>query len=222
MPPELGTSPATTPVTFADVEESGYMELLRAHPDAGYGDMETLFRCAMNEAGVDGRAGAARALRLLSGVCSLRLAPEDKTAVYRRMVDFDSGGGSMQREHLGAGEVAVLARLVDGIAHPALRARLADLVERKEMERECGYGVTLAVHAIPCDKSGPNLRNEVAHGLATRDLCESAHALYAWWLVLQLVAKTCAAAIATTPDGSHRCAGAGLPAGAMDAGGEAA
>jgi hypothetical protein len=46
-----------------------------------------------------------------------------------------------------------------------------------------------------CDKSGPNLRNEVAHGLATQDLCESAHALYAWWLILQLVAETYAAAI---------------------------
>lgn len=57
------------------------------------------------------------------------------------------------------------------------------------------HGLTLAIHAIMRDKSGPNLRNEVAHGSASQELCESAHALYAWRLILQLVEETYAAAV---------------------------
>lgn len=63
------------------------------------------------------------------------------------------------------------------------------------MAGEFGDGLTLAVHAVMCDWAGPNLRNDVAHGLANEEACESAHALYAWWLILQLVTETCDAAI---------------------------
>lgn len=81
---------------------------------------------------------------------------------------------------------------------------LGALVERAEMELEFGYGLTLAIHALMCDKSGPNLRNEIAHGLAGSDLCDSPYALYAWWLILQLVTETYGAAIAdaASADGS--------------------
>lgn len=63
------------------------------------------------------------------------------------------------------------------------------------MAEEFGDGLTLAIHAIMCDRAGPNLRNDVAHGLADEEACDSAHALYAWWLVLQLVTQTYAAAL---------------------------
>ena len=63
------------------------------------------------------------------------------------------------------------------------------------MAEEFGAGLTLAIHAIMCDRAGSNLRNDVAHGLADEEVCNSAFALYAWWLVLQLVTETFAAAI---------------------------
>jgi hypothetical protein len=75
-----------------------------------------------------------------------------------------------------------------------LEVGLSSLVERKEMERVFGYGLTLAIHALMCDRAGPNLRNDVAHGLAGPEVFESAAALYTWWLILQLVVDTCGAA----------------------------
>jgi hypothetical protein len=76
-----------------------------------------------------------------------------------------------------------------------MEVALGSLVERPQMAEEFGDGLTLAIHAVMCDRAGPNLRNDVAHGLADEEACESAHALYAWWLVLQLVTETCAAAM---------------------------
>lgn len=76
-----------------------------------------------------------------------------------------------------------------------MEVALGSLVERPQMAEEFGDGLTLAIHAVMCDRAGPNLRNDVAHGLADEEACESAHALYAWWLVLQLVVETCAAAM---------------------------
>jgi hypothetical protein len=76
-----------------------------------------------------------------------------------------------------------------------MEVALGSLVERSQMAEEFGDGLTLAIHAIMCDRAGPNLRNDVAHGLADEDKCDSAHALYAWWLILQLVTETCAAAM---------------------------
>jgi hypothetical protein len=74
-----------------------------------------------------------------------------------------------------------------------LEVGLSKLLERKEMEGAFGYGLTLAIDALMCDRAGPNLRNDVAHGLAAPEVFESAAALYTWWLILQLVVETCAA-----------------------------
>lgn len=83
-----------------------------------------------------------------------------------------------------------------------MEVALGSLVERPQMAEEFGDGLTLVIHAVMCDRAGPNLRNDVAHGLADEEACESALALYAWWLILQLVTETCAAAMdtSTSPD----------------------
>lgn len=72
---------------------------------------------------------------------------------------------------------------------------LSRLIERPQMVEEFGKGLTLSIHAIMCDRAGSNLRNDVAHGLADEALCESELAVYAWWMVLQIVVETCAAAL---------------------------
>lgn len=76
-----------------------------------------------------------------------------------------------------------------------MEVALASLLERPQMAEEFGDGLTLAIHALMCDRAGSNLRNDVAHGLADEELCDSPFALYAWWLVLQLVTETFAAAM---------------------------
>jgi hypothetical protein len=100
-----------------------------------------------------------------------------------------------------------------------MEVALGSLVERPQMAEEFGDGLTLAIHAVMCDRAGPNLRNDVAHGLADEEACESAHALYAWWLVLHLVTETCAAAMDSAggpdpaaPAGVHPGAGSGQAA----------
>jgi hypothetical protein len=93
--------------------------------------------------------------------------------------------------HVLQGAEALTAHHKDGLD---MEVALASLLDRPQMAEEFGDGMKLAIHAIMCDRAGPNLRNDVAHGLVNEEACESAHALYAWWQVLQLVTETAAAA----------------------------
>jgi hypothetical protein len=99
-----------------------------------------------------------------------------------------------------------------------MEVALGSLVGRPEMVQEFGGGLTLAVHALMCDPAGPNLRNDVAHGLADEAVCESAHALYAWWLILQLVTETCVAAMEAAAREGHGAASENDEASGEDAG----
>lgn len=74
-----------------------------------------------------------------------------------------------------------------------MEVALASLLDRPQMAEEFGEGLTIAIRAIMCDQAGSNLRNDIAHGLADEELCSSPFALYAWWMVLQLVVETFAA-----------------------------
>ncbi|WP_169444538.1 DUF4209 domain-containing protein [Massilia niastensis] len=91
------------------------------------------------------------------------------------------------------GAEALTAHHKDGLD---MEVALTRLVDRPQMAEEFGDGSKLDIHAIMCDRAGPNLRNDLAHGLANEEACESAHALYAWWVVLQLITETAAAAAA--------------------------
>ncbi|WP_248587826.1 DUF4209 domain-containing protein [Dickeya zeae] len=74
-----------------------------------------------------------------------------------------------------------------------MEVALTSLLGRPQMIEEFGEGITLAIEAIMCDQAGSNLRNDIAHGLADENLCSSPFAIYAWWMVLQLVVRTFAA-----------------------------
>ena len=50
-----------------------------------------------------------------------------------------------------------------------------------------GEDLTYEIKALFCDPMGPNLRNNVAHGLLNDQQANSVEAVYAWWLGLQLV-----------------------------------
>jgi len=93
--------------------------------------------------------------------------------------------------HVLQGAEALTAHHKDGLD---MEVALANLIDRPQMVEEFGDGLKLAIQAVMCDRAGPNLRNNVAHGLMNEEACESAHALYAWWQVLQLVTETAAAA----------------------------
>ena len=57
-------------------------------------------------------------------------------------------------------------------------------------EKIFGENLSFEIKALFCDPSGPNLRNELAHGLLDDETCQSAYAIYAWWLGLKLVFNT--------------------------------
>ena len=67
---------------------------------------------------------------------------------------------------------------------------LSSLMDIPETEKIFGADLSFEIKALFCDPFGPNLRNEVAHGLLDDGVCWSVHAVYAWWLGLKLVFNT--------------------------------
>jgi hypothetical protein len=67
---------------------------------------------------------------------------------------------------------------------------LSALMELPETKQIFGEDVTFELRALFCDAFGPNLRNELAHGLLDKEECESVAAIYAWWFGLRIVFNT--------------------------------
>ncbi|HWT62334.1 MAG TPA: DUF4209 domain-containing protein [Ochrobactrum sp.] len=67
---------------------------------------------------------------------------------------------------------------------------LSTLMELPEAEQVFGKDLAFELKSLFCDAFGPNLRNELAHGLLDEDGCHSPFAIYAWWLVLRLTFNT--------------------------------
>lgn len=49
-----------------------------------------------------------------------------------------------------------------------------------------GPGLQLELRSLLVEQEGPNLRNELAHGLVTDAAAWSANAVYAWWLIMRI------------------------------------
>ena len=64
---------------------------------------------------------------------------------------------------------------------------LSTLMDLPECETIFGEDLTFEIQALFCDSFGPNLRNELAHGLLDDRACQNVYAIYAWWLGLKLV-----------------------------------
>jgi hypothetical protein len=75
----------------------------------------------------------------------------------------------------------------DGIENENGMSTLMDL---PEVEQVFGKDLAFELKSLFCDAFGPNLRNEVAHGLLDADECQSPYAIYAWWLTLRLTVNT--------------------------------
>lgn len=64
---------------------------------------------------------------------------------------------------------------------------LSTLMRHPKVDEILPPDLVFEVRALFCDAVGPNLRNEIAHGLITYEGCFSAPAIYAWWFCLRLV-----------------------------------
>lgn len=67
---------------------------------------------------------------------------------------------------------------------------LSALLDKPEVKQIFGEDITFELAALFTDPFGPNLRNEVAHGLMEQGGGDSTYAVYAWWWFFSLVFKT--------------------------------
>ena len=66
---------------------------------------------------------------------------------------------------------------------------LSSLLDLSEVNDIFGKDLAFELKALFADPFGPNLRNEVAHGLLEYDAAQSVYAIYAWWFFFRLVFK---------------------------------
>ncbi|WP_296508440.1 DUF4209 domain-containing protein [Rhodoferax sp.] len=93
----------------------------------------------------------------------------------------------MVRFHLKNAGVKTTNLDIDGIEN---ENGLSTLMGLLETETVFGKDLSFEIKALFCDALGPNLRNELAHGLLDDDSFQSIHAIYAWWMGLRLVFNT--------------------------------
>lgn len=88
------------------------------------------------------------------------------------------------RHHLNSGGVLTTTRTAAGTEN---EKGMSSLLESEKMEEIFGADLTYGLRVLHSDAAGPNLRNEIAHGLLADSTAEGATSLYAWWLALRIV-----------------------------------
>lgn len=91
---------------------------------------------------------------------------------------------NMVRYHLNEVGVTTSTLDLDGIM---MEIGLSSLLEKSEVEQIFGEEISYEICALFCHQLGSNFRNNIAHGLAGEDECNSLHGVYTWWFVLRLV-----------------------------------
>ena len=64
---------------------------------------------------------------------------------------------------------------------------LSALIDLPQVSKIFGQDLAFEIKALFCDQMGPNLRNNIAHGLFDDRQIVSPDAVYAWWLGFKLV-----------------------------------
>ena len=93
----------------------------------------------------------------------------------------------MVRYHLKQAGVQTTNIDSNGIEHENGLSSLMDLPQTKEI---FGEDLSFEIRALFCAPFGPNLRNNLAHGLLDDRSCYSPDTIYAWWFGLKLVFNT--------------------------------
>ena len=93
----------------------------------------------------------------------------------------------MVRYHLKQAGVQTTNIDSNGIENENGLSSLMDLPQTKEI---FGEDLSFEIRALFCVPFGPNLRNNLAHGLLDDRACYSPDTIYAWWFGLKLVFNT--------------------------------
>jgi len=81
---------------------------------------------------------------------------------------------------------------------------LGALLDLDDTATFLGPNLAFELRALLTEQSGPNLRNELAHGLMSDGGSWSAPSVYAWWLCLRMVMAPLAASIDAVVEGSEQ------------------
>ncbi|MCK9383763.1 MAG: DUF4209 domain-containing protein [Nevskia sp.] len=88
------------------------------------------------------------------------------------------------RSHLKAAGAKTTILDKDGVEN---EYGLSTLVDFPQAINIFGENLNFELKALFCDAIGPNLRNEVAHGLLDDGMSHTPWSIYAWWLMLRIV-----------------------------------
>ncbi|MFD7869952.1 DUF4209 domain-containing protein [Microbacterium sp. NPDC059771] len=122
--------------------------------------------------------------------------PSGRESLVARGLHYGYGGDFLTAAHLLIPQLENIVRvklqnagmvtstIEDGIE---TERGLSALMKGDDVERVFGPDVVFEIRALFCSAHGPNLRNEVAHGLVDDDHINSATAFYAWWFIWRLV-----------------------------------
>ncbi len=91
---------------------------------------------------------------------------------------------NMVRFHLKAAGVKTTNLDNDGVEK---ENGLSTLMDLPEVRIVFGEDLAFEIGALFCDPFGPNIRNELAHGLIDDESCQSMYSIYSWWFGLRLV-----------------------------------
>ncbi|MXO58907.1 DUF4209 domain-containing protein [Altererythrobacter salegens] len=138
---------SATPVLLASADDFAAIDLVKALEGVDRADdlaLEQAFNRAAEAADEAGDAAGARGYRLLMFLCTLHLRVEDPAEPWGPRFVGPEGRSYTASDFRGE-QNAVLADVVDGIAHPALRARIADVVWYND--RKQGGAATASIAA---------------------------------------------------------------------------
>ncbi|WP_435748735.1 DUF4209 domain-containing protein [Microbacterium sp. PMB16] len=124
------------------------------------------------------------------------LVPSGRESLVARGLHYGYGGDFLTAAHLLIPQLEniIRAKLADaGVSTSTIEDGmetengLSALMKGDEVEQVFGVDIVFEIRALFCSSHGPNLRNELAHGLVDDDHINSATSFYAWWFIWRLV-----------------------------------
>lgn len=137
----------------------------------------------------------------LTELCRLsRIIPPGREVIWAKGLFFGFDTAFIISTHLLIPQLEHLVRFFmkqNGIKTTTLDSTrietengLSTLLINPDIEKALDKNLVFEFKALLADPIGPNLRNEVAHGLIEPDGAMSVYAIYLWWLCLRLVINT--------------------------------
>lgn len=130
-------------------------------------------------------------------VAQSAITPPDRIELLAKSLYFGFDGDFIGALHILTPQIENLVRY-----HLKSHGERTTTIDNNGIEKECGlstlmekpkvielFGKDLAfeLRAIYCDPIGPNLRNNIAHGLLSIDACQNTHSIYAWWMAFRII-----------------------------------